>query len=273
MNDAVREPAGLPEAHALDDQVYRFLHTGRRTPALSLPGAQTRTVDVATPPGWRDGPEISLSVHVLGSGPEVLLVHGWRGQSLDMHPLAQRLAERGYRVWLPDLPGHGQSGGAHLSIPLAAAALQAVQGLAGEFSFAAGHSYGGASLVHAICQGLHARRMALLAPATHYGFFARRAILQAGLPQALAPAWVHRLAEIIGVDPDTVNLREQVQQIGVPALVTHSSDDDVVPAAALQSVIDAWPGATWMPREGLGHRGLLTDDSTLRTLCDFAGVL
>lgn len=270
MNDAVRQPAGLPDADALDDMVYRFLHTGRRAPAAGLPGAQTRTVNLSAPPGWRDGPQIDLGVHVLGTGPDVLLVHGWRGQALDMHPLAQRLADRGHRVWVPDLPGHGQSGGAHLSIPLAAAALQAVQGLAGEFSFAAGHSYGGASLVHALRQGLRARRIALLAPATDYGFFARRAMSQAGLPEALGPVWLQRLAAVVGVDPDTVKLREQVQQIDIPALVVHSSDDDIVPAAALQAAIGAWPSATWLPLEGLGHRGLLTDVGTLQTLCNFA---
>lgn len=272
MNDAENRPAALPDEQALDDGVHRFLHTGRRNPGSGIPGARRVSLVLATPSGWRDGPQIELAVHVLGTGPDVLLVHGWRADATDMLPLARRLAAGGRRVWMPDLPGHGQSGGAHLSVPLAAAALQAVQDRAGGFSFAAGHSYGGAALAHALSQGLQAQRIALLAPATHYGYFARRALAQSGLPQALWPAWRQRLSAIIGVDPDTVNLRDQTQHIAAPSLVAHSSDDDIVPRGALEAAIASWPGVQWLPLDGLGHRGLLGDDATLHTVCRFAGV-
>ncbi len=45
----------------------------------------------------------------LGSGPPLVLVHGLRGESVVMLPLAARLAERGWRVIAVDLPGHGYS--------------------------------------------------------------------------------------------------------------------------------------------------------------------
>ncbi len=45
----------------------------------------------------------------LGSGPPVVLVHGLRGESVVMLPLASRLAARGWRVICIDLPGHGHS--------------------------------------------------------------------------------------------------------------------------------------------------------------------
>lgn len=272
MTDAVNQPVARPDAAALEEGVYRFLHTGRRSAGSGVPDAHRLNLGLITPSGWRDGPQIELAVHVMGTGPDVLLVHGWRGEAMDMHPLALRLVARGHRVWLPDLPGHGQSGGSHLSLPLAAAALQAVPDHAGSFRFAAGHSYGGAALVHALQQGLQAQRIALLAPATHYGFFARRAVSQSGLPEALWPAWLQRLAATIGVDPDTVNLRDQAPHIAVPALVAHSSDDDIVPRRVLETAIASWPGVQWLPLEGLGHRGLLTDPAALDTVCRFAGL-
>lgn len=265
-------PVSLPDAQALDDAVLRFLHTGRRSLGSDIPGTQRVRLGLTTPDGWRDGPRIELVAHVLGTGPEVLLVHGWRADATDMLPLARRLAAGGRRVWMPDLPGHGQSGGAHLSMPLAAAALRAVQNQAGGFGFAVGHSYGGAALVHALRHGLQAQRIALLAPATHYGYFARRAVSRFGLPEALWPAWLQHLSAVIGVDPDTVNLRDEVSQLAVPALVAHSSDDDIVPRRALEAVIPSWPGVQWLALDGLGHRGLLADDATLHTVCRFAGV-
>jgi len=69
---------------------------------LCLAGAQCRwtTVD-----GFR------VHYYVLGpaSGPAVVLVHGLGGRADDWKDLAPYLARAGYRVYLPDLPGYGQS--------------------------------------------------------------------------------------------------------------------------------------------------------------------
>jgi|GEM_PF-5080 len=51
---------------------------------------------------------MELSVEVRGSGPPVLVLHGFTGCGESMHEVADALAE-GTRVILPDLPGHGGS--------------------------------------------------------------------------------------------------------------------------------------------------------------------
>ncbi len=43
------------------------------------------------------------------NGPVVVLVHGLGGRAEDWEKLAPQLAMAGYRVYLPDLPGYGQS--------------------------------------------------------------------------------------------------------------------------------------------------------------------
>jgi pimeloyl-ACP methyl ester carboxylesterase len=45
----------------------------------------------------------------LGDGPDVLLLHGLGGSSLTWWYLAPQLAAAGFRVIMPDLPGHGHS--------------------------------------------------------------------------------------------------------------------------------------------------------------------
>ena len=42
-----------------------------------------------------------------GDGPGCLLLHGFTGTPAEMRPLGERLAERGYAVRAPLLPGHG----------------------------------------------------------------------------------------------------------------------------------------------------------------------
>ena len=69
---------------------------------LKFAGAESRSITVA---GMR------VHYYVLGpsGGQAVVLVHGLGGRSQDWRSLAPYLAKAGYRVFLPDLPGYGQS--------------------------------------------------------------------------------------------------------------------------------------------------------------------
>ncbi len=52
---------------------------------------------------------ISIRQSIQGEGQPVLMVHGW-GASIDLlQPLAQRLSRRGFRCYMLDLPGFGES--------------------------------------------------------------------------------------------------------------------------------------------------------------------
>ncbi len=65
-------------------------------------GAESRSTVVE---GYR------VHYYVLGpsSGPPVVLIHGLGGHAEDWQNLAPYLIRSGYRVYLPDLPGYGQS--------------------------------------------------------------------------------------------------------------------------------------------------------------------
>ncbi|MEN8176184.1 MAG: pimeloyl-ACP methyl ester esterase BioH [Pseudomonadota bacterium] len=51
---------------------------------------------------------MTLAVSAMGSGPELVLLHGWGMNSTVWAGFSESLAER-YRLWLIDLPGHGDS--------------------------------------------------------------------------------------------------------------------------------------------------------------------
>lgn len=69
---------------------------------MYLSGAQSLTTAVA---GYR------VHYYTMGpeTGPPVVLVHGLGARAEDWQNLAPYLARAGYRVYLPDLPGYGQS--------------------------------------------------------------------------------------------------------------------------------------------------------------------
>jgi len=52
-----------------------------------------------------------LKIHevVVGDGIPVLALHGWGAHSGLVTPVAERLAPLGYRIYVPDLPGFGES--------------------------------------------------------------------------------------------------------------------------------------------------------------------
>lgn len=53
-------------------------------------------------------PARSTEPYELGEGPEAaLLLHGFSGSPFDLRPVAEGLAQAGYRVCVPALPGHG----------------------------------------------------------------------------------------------------------------------------------------------------------------------
>jgi pimeloyl-ACP methyl ester carboxylesterase len=52
---------------------------------------------------------IRTAESILGEGPAVLMLHGWGADLTLLQPLAQKLAPLGYRVYMLDLPGFGQS--------------------------------------------------------------------------------------------------------------------------------------------------------------------
>jgi pimeloyl-ACP methyl ester carboxylesterase len=57
---------------------------------------------------WTDARAVRMRYLVAGSGPPLVLVHGWTGAASNFSELAPLLARR-FRVLVPDLPGHGGS--------------------------------------------------------------------------------------------------------------------------------------------------------------------
>ncbi|TIN31453.1 MAG: alpha/beta hydrolase [Mesorhizobium sp.] len=236
-----------------------------------LSNTESLTLQVEAPGDWPDGRQIEVRVHRWGFGRNALLVHGWQGRRSDLMDIGQKLVEAGYAVWLPDLPGHGDSAGERLSIPLAAAVLQAVERLAGPFAVVVGHSIGGACVVQALEQGLSTERIVLLATPTHYGHWARFMARKAGF-EGDEDAILLRLERLIGLHPDRIDMRRQAAKMSQPALFIHSSDDPVVPYKGAETVASIWPGAEWLLVDGLGHQGeFLNDKVVLERVSAFVG--
>ena len=206
-----------------------------------------------------------------GSGPVVILVHGWQGSASQMAPLASALARGGYRAVMFDLPAHGSSAGRSTSIPECARALRIVADAVGAGACDAiiAHSFGATSAIFAMAGGLKTRAAALLAPAAGPAAFIDRYTRLIGLSPERVPGMIRRLEERVGLTLAEIDATLLARSLVVPALILHDRNDDQVPWSHGMEIAAAWRESTLVEVNGLGHAGLLKDTDAIRITTDF----
>jgi pimeloyl-ACP methyl ester carboxylesterase len=206
--------------------------------------------------------------------PVALLVHGWGGHARQLLPLAESLAQHGWRPVLLELPAHGRSAGSSSNLPqftraieYAASRLQA-QGHA--VRMLAGHSLGASAAARAASRGLPVERLVLLAPPASPGHYTRYFAQVFGLREATRAALQERIEQREGVLMHQFEPRAVGPRITLPTLVVHDRGDRVNGFADGQAFAGAIAGARLLATEGLGHRRLLQDPAVIGQVVLFA---
>ncbi len=221
-----------------------------------------------------------VAVLEVGSGPPLVLVHGLRGESLVMLPLAARLAARGWRVVAVDLPGHGHSPDPREPMDIGRAARivrDAIGALGLDRPPVAGHSLGGWIAAWLALETPGAVGAVGLVAAAGLPFepppwpdLLPRTVAEArrGLrllfadPPPRVPAPVLWFAARRRVDASLDLLRSALSGrflldgllpgMAVPALVVAGEEDRIVPLAAARGMAEELPGGRLevVPRAG-----------------------
>jgi pimeloyl-ACP methyl ester carboxylesterase len=219
-------------------------------------------------------PELSTGRVALwswGRGPTVLLVHGWAGAAGDMAPIAAELVRAGYRAVMFDMPGHGDStkqGVTNLLVYIRT--LAALGELVGPIDAVIGHSLGGTAVAIALGdEVIRAGKAVLLAPALSPWAFSWHFAEVIGLPKARVPGMVRVTEGIVGRKADSLNAAESVAGLQIPGHIAHDPDDLDVPFEHGRTIARAWKGIDFVPRPGLGHRRILKDPVTVRSVVEF----
>lgn len=211
--------------------------------------------------------------HSAGSGPYVLLVHGWGGHAGQMLPLAAAMRAQGLRPILIELPAHGRSQGTQSNLPQFARAIEYVAAKLTQdgkpLHAVVAHSLAANASAYAASRGLAADRMVLIAPpASPFEYtklfakvFRLSEFTRAAMQQRIEAneAILMRQFEASAVGP----------RIAQTVLVVHDSKDSINPFAdglAYQQMI---AGAKMIRTEGLGHRHILKDENTVRQIVGF----
>lgn len=207
------------------------------------------------------------------SAPVVLLVHGWGGHAGQMLPLAQAVADAGWRPVLLELPAHGRSAGTlSNSAQFARAIAYVAARLAADghaLHAAVAHSLGANGLALAAARGLPAERLVLLAPPASPREYTRYFAHTFGLSEATRLAMQRLFEGREGVLMPQLEPAAVGPRIAQPTLIVHDRDDRVNGFADAQAYRDAIRGARLVATQGLGHRRILKAPEVLAQVLRF----
>ena len=212
---------------------------------------------------------------VWGHGPVVYLVHGWGGRGSQFGALVEPLVESGHRVVMFDAPAHGDSdhgpaGPRRTNGVEFAKALDAVFCRFGPAEAVVAHSMGTISTYLALRFGwLGAERLVFVAPMVEFTGLLDQFQEALGFGPRSRRALERGVEEFVGIPVVEFDARVQSAHVEpLPTLVITDRGDRQTPYA---DVVDfaASIDVPLITTEGLGHRKILRDPETVRTIVEF----
>lgn len=213
---------------------------------------------------------LDLAVSSWGSGPTVLLLHGWGGHRGQLSAFVDPLVETGYRVVAFDAPSHGDTPGTQSHGFEFAAAVQKVVEKVGPLHAVIAHSLGTLAATIALTEGLQVNKLvysgAMRRLSDALDWFAR----MAKLPPEMIPTMQTWLERDFGEDVwERTATDKLVANLPIPALMFHDREDTVTPYQSSQAIAQSWPTAELVATTGLGHRRILRDPQVVAQAVDF----
>jgi pimeloyl-ACP methyl ester carboxylesterase len=211
-----------------------------------------------------------LAVESWGTGPTVLMVHGWNGRGVQLGAFAPALVKAGYRVVTFDTPAHGRSSGRATSLPEISEAIMEVARTCGPVHAVIGHSFGVACILFAVQQGLKVNRIVAISPPHNVRGLTQKFFTALDIDTRVQEIFNRTFEKNFGTDLwERFSPEVLVRQLNVPGLIVHDQDDRDVPIQEGEAVAQAWPEAQFVRTTGLGHRRILRDPGVIVRVTGF----
>lgn len=233
------------------------------------PARERELLAEATPFEVRIGVSMTVQAWRWGSGPAVLLVHGWEGRGAQLSPFVRPLIAAGFSVVTFDAIGHGLSSGSRSSLPHFAWSVRGVaDAVSGPHAIIA-HSLGCAATTLALRDGLSTDRLVYISPPLDPSDYVARFgdILNISAP--VLDRMKLRIEERFLRKWSDYSLAESAREMTAPLLIVHDRDDDDTSHADGVTLSETWPGAKMISTSGLGHRRILREPSVIEAATRF----
>lgn len=185
----------------------------------------------------------------------IVLLHGHGDRKESQIPIARVMTRRGYRVFIPDLPAHGDSEGEYVTFGVVegeviSGLIDSLLPLSGqpEVIITWGHSLGGATAIQAAAR--NGRIDAVVSAST---FSSLRAVVPDYFREFLPvypllisgeriDAAITEAGRVAGFSVDAASTETAAARLGAPLLVIHGEKDGRVPAEHARRIVDAASG-------------------------------
>ncbi|HBK70404.1 MAG TPA: alpha/beta hydrolase [Flavobacteriaceae bacterium] len=217
-------------------------------------------------------PEVQKQVMVYEYGYskiKVLLAHGWAGRGTQLYEIADKLLENGMMVISFDAPAHGLSKGKTANFPEYIATLKHLNEKYGPFEAAIGHSFGGINLLNVLSKAPFVNKLIVIGIEGSNDKIVDLFIQKLQLKPKVALLMKKQMETKFKIKTASTSAIETAKKVMIPTLVIHDTEDYDVDVSTAYKVRQSLKNGLLLITNGLGHRRILRDHTTIHKMIDF----
>lgn len=210
-----------------------------------------------------------LAAWIWGSGPTVLLVHGWNGRGAQLGSFITPLVEAGFRVVAYDAIGHGDSPGQHASLVELGQAVAAAIDQLGPITGIIAHSLGTSATTLALAEGKKVSWLIYLAPPFQPRDYVYKFAGFLGVSKNITSLMEQEMSKQTKRSWESLDLPNLTRLLETPLLIIHDKEDKDVVLSEGAALANTWSGAELIVTKGLGHRRILHQSEVIEQVLTF----
>jgi pimeloyl-ACP methyl ester carboxylesterase len=206
-----------------------------------------------------------------GSGPTVLLVHGWAGRGLQLLKFIEPLQSLGYRVVAIDGPSHGRSDGRKTNLEEFKATLQQVVEVEKNVCAIVAHSFGGIASLYAISEGLPVKNLVNIASPSIGDEIIKTYLRAINGSAKTAEGFKQYILKKSGRNFDDFTALAFIKKVPdeFNLLLVYDEEDKEVIIQHAYALLEVYPKAEFFKTTGLGHTRILRNEEVVKRVVTF----
>lgn len=214
---------------------------------------------------------LKIQCYSWGTGPVVLLVHGFAGRGTQLRKFIGPLNHAGYRAVAVDGPAHGASEGKKTGLEEFKEAFFAIAQQTGNFSAIIAHSFGGAASLYSISMGLQVKTVVNIASPTIGDEVIKTYLRVLNASEKTGEAFKKYVLKKTGKPFDEFSALAFIKKVpeDLNLLLVHDEDDKEVTINHAEALRKQFPRAELLQTSGLGHNRILKDDKVIERAVTF----
>ncbi len=218
---------------------------------------------------WIPGKRIQC--YSWGSGPVVLLVHGWAGRASQFRKIIEALVAEGFRVVGFDGPAHGNSEGRSTHIREFEEVFHKIYAITEIPVTIISHSFGGGAVLYAAMNGLPIKKIINIASPSIGDEIIDTYLRAIGGSWKTGKFFKEYFKTKYGRTFDEFTALHAIKNIVqvVDVLLVHDEDDRDVIIRHAEEFVKVYPRAILHRTKGLGHTRILKDEEVIARCVTF----